>query len=799
MSQSIWSSINPLTTSGLMLAALLDDFKDAIMTGFAGTSRPAQLQAGGVWVDTTNQTAPNYYWAFKIYDGSVDTEIFRISILNGFGGTLTANGTFTVQEIAADALGPVLEMIKNRIDDNGQVLSGDVVSEIRLIGRTDAAADPVVGYIRFTATDDMTASAYGGTWSLCSTPDASATITEHLRLAEGVVETVAAYKPNAIRFVSQNIATAASIAQLSSEKLIAEMTGATATNIHGIAATGSSKVVHIHNRSTADITLKHLSSTASAADRIKLPNSLDSIVFPGETATLFYCTTDTYWKLLSATGAKRTSKKIENFSGLINSWVAPENVVRVRLKAYKIPTGRFCNTHHIDEYGNMFARGYNNQGQLGVGDIIPRSSPVAVLGGLRFQEWGCGNQIPSAYASSAIAVDGTAYAWGYNSNGGLGVGDRTSRSSPVAVLGGLKFVTMQLQNYLQLALTTGGNLYAWGSNNSGELGVGDLVDRSSPVAVLGGLKFAMLPDVGGKVALTRDGTAYAWGYNLRGAVGDGSNNNVRSSPVAVLGGLTFKKVKNSGETSIALTTDGTLYGWGANGGGYLGLGDTADRSSPVAVIGGLTFKDFFVDQNFMSVFAITEDGTAYAWGMNGHGNLGVGDATLRSSPVAVLGGLKFRYIRKTNTFPGSTFGITTDNDLYAWGNNGDGQLGVGDVVSRSSPVAVLGGLKWEMIFTDDTQEYEGGQIFGQTTSGKLYAWGANVFGNLGTGDVVPRSSPVAVIGGLAAVKLYKPFKETVIEVVPGATYNISLCHAQSFFGTVGIGYNVDNISIEYDS
>src|ERR1700751_3133925 len=156
-----------------MLAGILTDFKDAFVSGFSGTSRPLNLQAGGMWIDSTNQSSPNYYWSFKMFTGSTDIEIFRISILNSIGGTLTADSSFEVEHIAADTAGAILQFIKNRVVNNAQVLSGDSVGEIRFVGTTNTGSNPTVAYFKFTATDDMTSSVNGGTFSLYSTPDAS--------------------------------------------------------------------------------------------------------------------------------------------------------------------------------------------------------------------------------------------------------------------------------------------------------------------------------------------------------------------------------------------------------------------------------------------------------------------------------------------------------------------------------------------------------------------------------------------------------------------------------------------------
>src|SRR5690606_13445375 len=95
-------------------------------------------------------------------------------------------------------------------------------------------------------------------------------------------------------------------------------------------------------------------------------------------------------------------------------------------------------------------------------------------------------------------------------------------------------------------------------------------------------------------------------------------------------------------------------------------------------------------------FGITEDGSLYTWGTNSFGVLGVGDTTARSTPTAVVGGIKFKKVIVGTTGSGAYFfGISLDGTLYSWGDNTFGTLGVGDQVSRSSPTQVLTSVKFK--------------------------------------------------------------------------------------------------------
>jgi len=795
MSQVIFSTIDP-TISGTTLATTLNNFKDALMTGCSGTSKPTETAIGGSWVDTTN--APTS-WSYRIWTGTDNVEIFKINLTTGVASVALAVDSFTVKKISADTIAAVMELVKRRIATNGQVLDGDVVGEIRMVGRTNTSTNPVVAKIIFTATDNETTSAYGGTLSFWSTPDATATLTEHMKFINGLIETIVPLKVNSLIYASQDVATAATIAALSAAKILVELTGSTATDIQGLNAAHDSKVVTIHNRSTANITLKHLNGGAAAADQIKLPASVDYVIQAEGAATLFYCTTDTKWKIQS-TSDKVSGNTIDTIYAFNYSWAAPASLSQARVTAFRLPRGAVTSrSAMIDFYGNAYAWGSNANGQLGVGDVTPRSSPVAVLGGFSFER--IMSEAVTGGTSYGIADTGNLYAWGLNTNGQLGDATVVPKSSPVAVVGGLRFLAVFTRDASTFGITTNGLLYSWGINTNGQLGLGTVTPVSSPVAVLRGFTYAKAVPLSGAAAamsvvgLDRTGVAYAWGINTNGNLGVGDVT-PRSSPVAVLGSLTFADVRGMSVSTrysyVGLTTAGAAYAWGSNTNSNLGIGDQNARSSPIAVLGGLTFTQLVTHPKTESVMALNSAGTLYAWGDNTKGVLGDGTSVNKSSPVAVLGGLTFK---KAKVFKSVAFGLTSDGTLYSWGDNANGQLGHGDVVAKSSPVAVLGGLKFTDVFFADgpTDQYS---VMAITSDGLMYSWGANANGTLGIGSVTPQSSPVAVLGAFAPD--YLEFTKTIdLAVTGGNSYTVTTGPGVSMFGINPLLRDAYKVEIEY--
>lgn len=729
--QQVWSTINPDTTSGVMLAAILTDFKDALMSGLSGTSRPSQLTAGGMWVDTTNQLTPNYYWSFKIWTGTVDIEFFRLNINTGFGGPLNAEENFEIRQISADTVGALQALIKQRILLNGQLLNGDTVGEIQFIGRTITSTNPTVAYIKWVTTDDETTSDYGGTLSFFTTPDAGSAISEHLRLISGQVEPLVQLKINALRLVSQNISTATSVIQLSAEKCIVEFTGSTLSDIKGMNSGQESRVVTLHNRSSVIVTLKHENASAADEDKFHFPSSSDYAIEIDGTISLIYSTADERWKLYS-THDIRFENDNETITGIFSKWTAPAGATKINISTHKrkraARVGQMDDNSSflIDKYGKMYSWGVNTRGQLGVSDTTPRSSPVAVSGGIRFMETSEYNNDPSSYMV-AIGDDGVTYAWGTNTLGSLGVGDVVARSSPVAVLGGFSFHRVYRGGTMNIGMLADGSLYAWGRNSSGGLGVGDVTNRSSPVAVLGGLTFLNLyitPSgiTSAIIAMEKSGNLYSWGDNSNGVLGL-NDITKRSSPIIIstLSGIKIKKFFSNG-SSYALDEDGNLYGWGLNSIGQLGLGNITNKSTPTLIMASV--KDFWAFSNRL-VFAKTIAGIIYSWGTNSFGELAVGDTTNRSTPTLILGGFDFVDFSEVQDTASPGLGIlgrTEDGVVYGWGFGG--AIADSSISNRTSPVLAVGGLNLQDINLK----------YGALPNGTLYAWGDNTSGGLGVGN-----------------------------------------------------------------
>ncbi len=334
------------------------------------------------------------------------------------------------------------------------------------------------------------------------------------------------------------------------------------------------------------------------------------------------------------------------------------------------------------------------------------------------------------------------WSWGRNLDGQLGVNNTTSRSTPVTtLLGGTNWKSIAGGYSHTIALKTDGTLWSWGRNLDGQLGVNNTTFRSTPVTtLLGGNNWKSI--AGGyshTIALKTDGTLWTWGRNLSGQLGI-NNLSDRSTPVTtLLGGNNWKSIAGGFGHTIALKTDGTLWSWGLNSYGQLGVNDTTSRSTPVTtLLGGNNWKSIASGTNH--TIALKTDGTLWSWGRNSYGQLGVNNTTFRSTPVTtLLGGTNWKSIACGGN---CTIAIKTDGTLWTWGRNLSGQLGINNLSDRSTPVTtLLGGTNWKSI--------AGGfdHTIALKTDGTLWSWGFNTQGQLGVNNTTNRNTPVTTLLG----------------------------------------------------
>lgn len=339
----------------------------------------------------------------------------------------------------------------------------------------------------------------------------------------------------------------------------------------------------------------------------------------------------------------------------------------------------------------LYSWGANASGQLGQNNTTSLSSPVQVGAQNDWQLTMSGAD--SNPFSAVVKINGTLWSWGNNGQGQLGSSNNTSRSSPVQVGALTNWYEIAGGNAFCLAVKTDGTLWSWGTNGSGQLGLGDAVgyNRNSPVQIGALTEWAeVAAQPSASFAIKTNGTMWAWGSNSDGVLGLNSTT-YHSSPVQI-GALTnWSQISAGDRFCAAVKTDGTLWTWGRKV-AALGLNGGVYRSSPTQV-GALT-NWFKVSAGYTHCVAVKTDGTLWTWGSAQSGQLGQNNAISLSSPVQI--GALTDWANVTAGYM-SCFAIKTTGTLWSWGRNNEGQLGQNDTANRSSPVQVGAISTWSRL------------------------------------------------------------------------------------------------------
>lgn len=307
-----------------------------------------------------------------------------------------------------------------------------------------------------------------------------------------------------------------------------------------------------------------------------------------------------------------------------------------------------------------------------------------------------------------LMADGTIKAVGSGdnySNGDPHGGHRHLPSRVAVEDSKVKFIDVFSSGRSHYALTANGEVWSWGENNYGQLGHGDKLD----LAIIKRIDFFV-------------------------------ENNIKIKKV-----YPSRPNSNSARCVYFLTDDGKVYGCGANTDGNLGNGTTTDQSTPVRCGSISNIKYLAVSGRPFICYAVQENGDLWVWGWNGQGQLGLGDTTNRATPIlhpsvknVSKAACACDFTTDQKFCAGYGMVLCQDGTLWCTGYNAHGQLGLGDTVNRNS----FAQIEINSIVTDI---YIGGGCYGIsgaiTNEKKLYLWGYNEHGEMGTGDTKSQLTP----------------------------------------------------------
>lgn len=387
---------------------------------------------------------------------------------------------------------------------------------------------------------------------------------------------------------------------------------------------------------------------------------------------------------------------------------------------------------------SIYSWGLNSYGQLGTGNIVAKTTPVAVLAGAAGTDDLTGMTGVSAGGTHTLAFVnlGSVYAWGNNSGGELGDNSSIARAIPVKVRKDgnappafLDLITAVAAGGTQfsLALDSSHAVWAWGNNSLGQLGLGNssLTPGKFAVQVVDLTANITMIAAGGSHGLALDSAnnVWSWGYNFDGQLGQGLPYTNIPIPGRVvnaadatkkLTGVTY--IAAGGGHSLFVDSNGKVWACGLNFFGQLGDGSTSDSKNGVVQVTGLP---------------------AFA-----------ADHTTPITPIAVAAGLDH------------SLALMSDNTVWAWGHNRNGQLGVtthfNTDTAVTSPVQVLMGPSPGTTLPDIVKIVAiGNHSLARDSSGKLWAWGDNTYGQLGNGKTTDSAYAIEV-KGIPNPDLYMP-------------------------------------------
>ena len=430
----------------------------------------------------------------------------------------------------------------------------------------------------------------------------------------------------------------------------------------------------------------------------------------------------------------------------------------------------------IDKEGKVYAWGFEGYHTFGNGIREYSGVPICIsdIEGSPLK----GRNIVNIYQDyrTVIAKDsnGKLYSWGQNYYGQLGNGTIGDSSMPICIsdiegspLKGKNIVNIYVDFSGMIAKDSDGKLYSWGRNNFGQLGNKTTTDSGMPICIsdienspLKGKNIVNIYwDNSTIIAKDSNGKLYSWGKNDYGQLGDETTNN-RSMPICIsnienspLKGKNIVNIYWDNSTIIAKDSNGKLYSWGKNDYGQLGDETTNNRSMPICISNiensPLSGKDIVdVYENDEVVIAKDSSGKLYSWGYNVSGELGDG-TTKNSMPICISdiesSPLKGKNIVDVHNYGSTIIAKDSSGKLYTWGYNDYGQLGNGTTENSSMPVCIsnienspLKEKKIVNIYTgDDT-------IIAKDSDGKLYSWGKNDYGQLGNGTTTNSSMPICI-------------------------------------------------------
>lgn len=388
-------------------------------------------------------------------------------------------------------------------------------------------------------------------------------------------------------------------------------------------------------------------------------------------------------------------------------------------------------SHYLEiKNGKLFASGSNNFGQLGLGTTSSKEITPLQVG--TDENWV--NVSGGENFSLALKADGTLWAWGYNNRGQLGIGTTANANTPTQVGTDQNWISIATGSRHSLAIKSDGTLWAWGYNYFGQLGNGTISGFSesfpNPAQVGTATNWVSISSgYNHNLAIQADGRLWGWGENTLGQVGTGATSNVGiATPTAVATDSYWRKIDAGGFFSTAIKSDGTLWAWGDNYYGEIANGNTATQPQPTQ-IGTDLWKNVSAGRNH--IIALKPDGSVWAWGDELGAN--TNQATIPTLKSELSG------IVQITAGEGFSLAVKSNGSLFSWGKNNLGQLGNNSNATLQTVPTYNGSSSSEIIAIASGHGFN---TYTLNSNGTLKGWGDNSDRQLLDGTNIDKYAPV---------------------------------------------------------
>ncbi|XP_064456024.1 RCC1 and BTB domain-containing protein 1-like [Ornithodoros turicata] len=270
------------------------------------------------------------------------------------------------------------------------------------------------------------------------------------------------------------------------------------------------------------------------------------------------------------------------------------------------------------------------------------------------------------------------------------------------------------------------------------------------------------------IVVTKDDDVYALGSNMSACHGLGDTHG--SLEPRKVDAMCKKGIRSlahgSGPHVLAVTESGELLSWGHNGYCQLGNGTNTHGVVPCSLTNSFMHQIMDVACGSHHSLALTVSGEVFAWGQNNCGQVGLGSTTNQPTPRKVTSGIGGRRCIAIACGQTSSMAVLENGEVYGWGYNGNGQLGLGNNVNQTTPCKVtsLQGVVIDKVVCGYAH------TMALSDEGALYSWGANSYGQLGTGNKANQVNPVRIASDIGRI----------VEIAASHYVHISAAMTQTF-------------------